>query len=73
MEIRPENWLDYDQEVIYDITLVTGQKYRGNFRPPGSDIACPRGWVSFDLYDDPQEAWIHLNPSHIVSVQVWLT
>lgn len=63
----------YDEEVIYDVTLVTGKTYRGTFAH--TDGGMPEGWVSFDLYSSDENAperWIHLNPAHVVSVQVWL-
>lgn len=67
------NPLRYDEEVIYDVALVTGVTYRGQFRD--TDGGIPEGWASFDLYEPDRELeprWIHFNPAHIVSVRVWI-
>jgi len=65
----------HDPEVICDVSVSTGRKYRGQFS--NVDGACPDGWASLTLYDNGDdrqpERWLHINPAHIVSVEVWLT
>jgi hypothetical protein len=75
-EPQTPNFGTHDPEVICDVTLSTGETVRGNFNYV--DGACPPGWASVTLYDEPEtrdtmpERWKHINPAHIVSVEVWL-
>jgi hypothetical protein len=72
--VRDDLFRSHDEEVICDVVLVTGKSVRGQFSYV--DNGTPPGWASFTLYDNGDdrqpERWLHINPAHIVSIQVWL-
>ena len=53
-----------DDEVIYEVRMLTGRLYTGRF----VSVSLPRPFWTLDPEDAEADGWLDINPGHIVAL-----